>query len=581
VRLGRRLPCAALLLASVAASAQAPPADLVLLGADVYTVDAARSWAQAVAVRDGRLVYVGTEAGAGAFVGPATVVRNLPGGMVLPAFHDSHVHPLSGGVELARCDLNNATSREEVFARVRAYAAAHPQDRWIVGGGWDLPLFPNAAPTRQELDALVPDRPAFLSAADGHTAWVNSAALRAADVTAATADPPNGRIEREAGSRQPSGTLREDAMELVTTHLPPWTAADREEGLRRGLALAASFGIAALVDASVDADDLAAYRALEARGELTARVVASLYWDPVKGETDADGQLAELARLRASCVGPRLRATAVKIFADGVIEAGTAALLDPYMLPPAAGASGAGQPDTARDRGMLNLTPEAFARAATRVDQAGFQIHVHAIGDRAIRVAFDALAAARAANGPRDARHHLAHIQLFEPADVPRFRQLGVIANFQGLWAYADPYITDLTEPVLGAARSRWLYPMRSVADTGAMIVGGSDWSVSSMNPLDAIEVAITRRDPAAGPGAAWIPEERIGLDTAIAAYTINGAYLAFDEAETGSLEVGKAADLIVLDRNLFAIPAEQISDTKVLLTLLAGRETYRAPTPP
>ena len=257
-----------------------------------------------------------------------------------------------------------------------------------------------------------------------------------------------------------------------------------------------------------------------------------------------------------------------KLFADGVIESGTAALLAPYL-------------DRGGSRGTLEWDEARLREAAIALDREGFQIHVHAIGDRAIRVTLDTIEAVRRANGPRDRRPTLAHIELFDPADVPRFRALGAIASFQPLWAWADPYIRDLTEPQLGPARSRWLYPIGSVAATGAVVAGGSDWSVSSMAPLEGIEVAVTRRGPTEGPGPAWIPEERVSLATMLAAYTIGSAYAAFNERETGSLEVGKSADLIVLDRNLFAIPPHEISETKVLLTLFAGREVYRDPAMP
>ena len=275
--------------------------------------------------------------------------------------------------------------------------------------------------------------------------------------------------------------------------------------------------------------------------------------------------MPRLTALRSKYAGKRLRTNAVKIFSDGVLETRTAAVLEPYVGFPG-------------DLGKPNLQPAAFGPLATALDKEGFQIHVHAIGDRAIRMSLDALEAARTANGPRDARHHLAHIELIDPADIPRFRRLNVVANFQPLWANGDKYLTELTEPKLGAERSRWLYPIASVVASGAPFAFGSDWSVSSMNPLEGIEVAVTRRQISEGPGAAWIAEERIPLSEAIAAYTIRGAYVDFSEKETGSIEVGKAADLIVLDRNLFEIPPSQIHEAKVLLTLLEGKEVYRAP---
>ncbi|MEO8503644.1 MAG: amidohydrolase [Acidobacteriota bacterium] len=552
-------------LAATSRSAQAapPPADLILRGGTVYTLDAPRSWAEAVAVTQGKLVYVGTNPGAEAFIGPRTKVVELAGRMVLPSFRDSHVHPISSGVDLARCDLNAATTKEQALAAIRRYAAAHPDAKWILGGGWQLPLFPAANPNRADLDTAVPDRPAFLSAADGHSGWANSRALKLAGVTRSTRDPEGGRIERDA-SGEPSGTLRESAQRLIDKHIPEATEGERREGLRRALRMAAGFGITTLNEAAADESDLETYGGAEQAGELTARIVVSLEL----GIASDESEIGRLARLRERYKSARLSAPAIKMFADGVIESGTAALLEPYLNRPG-------------DRGTLNFAPARFAALATAADKQGFQIHIHAIGDRAVRVALDALEVAQKANGARDSRHHIAHLELIDPADIPRFGQLGVIANFQALWAYADPYIVELTEPVLGPARSRWLYPLASVARAGGMIVGGSDWSVSSLNPLDAIQVAVTRRDPDSPAGPAWIPEERMELADMLAAYTIRGAYLNFEEKTTGSLEVGKSADLIVLEKNLFRIPAEEIHSTKVLLTLLAGAEVFRDPAMP
>ena len=551
----------ALLLLPLAARGPSPaPADLLLTGAAAYTLDAARSWADAVAIRGGKIVYVGTAAGAATFRGPATRAVDLGGRMLLPAFHDAHVHPVTGGVELGQCDVNGSKTREELFEKIRRYAAAHPKSPWIVGGGWDLPLFPGANPTRAELDALVPDRPAYVSAADGHSAWVNSRALEIAGVTRATPDPENGRIERGADGN-PSGTLRESAARLVSRHLPETTAAEYAEGLRRGLAMANAFGIVSFVEADATDAVLAAYAAAERSGNLPARVVASLAVDTSRGPE----QVAELVRKRRDFTRGRLRATAAKIFADGVIESETAALLAPYL-------------DRPGWSGKANLEPDAFARLATALDRQGFQIHVHAIGDRAVRMSLDALEAARRANGARDGRPLLAHLELIAPEDVPRFRALGVVADFQPLWAWADPYIRDLTLPRLGPERSRWIYPIGSVARSGGIVAGGSDWSVSSMNPLDGIEVAVRRRDLGDTASPAFLPDEAIALPEALAAYTSAGAWAAFEEGVSGSIETGKLADLVVLDRNLFAIPAEKIHEAKVLWTLLEGKEVWRDP---
>ena len=552
---------AAVLAASCGGGRPSVRADLVLMNGAVYTMDAAQPWATAVAVAKGKILYVGDDRGALRLRGSSTVVTDIDGKMVLPAFQDSHIHLVTGGVELGLCNLTGLRTTKDIFEKIRAYAAANPGAPWVTGGGWDLPVFPQANPRKEDLDALVPDRPAALSSADGHSAWVNSRALKLAGVTRDTADPAGGRIERDPKTGEPTGTLRESAAGLVEKLIPELGPEDTIKGLKAGLELANRFGIASIIEASASPKILDAYAALDRSGELSVRVLASLYVDTDKGTAEVE----RLVKLRDAYHGARLKSTAAKIFADGVIEPHTAALLEPYL-------------DRPGDRGTPLLEPEAFDALAKALDAAGFQIHVHAIGDRAIRMSLDAFEAAGRANGFRDLRHHIVHLELIDPADIPRFKTLGVTANFQALWAYADPYITELTLPILGPGRSRWLYPIGSVARTGAVIAGGSDWSVSSMNPLEAIQVAVTRRGPNDPPGDAWIPEEKVDLETMLRAYTVNGAWLSHDEKTRGSLETGKAADFIVLGRNLFKIPPSEIGRVKVLLTLLDGRPVFRDP---
>lgn len=536
-------------------------ADLILHHGAIYTMDAPRRWVESVAVANGRIIFAGPDAGAARLAGPATKIVDLGGKMVLPGFHDSHVHLMEGGVDMSLCDVKSVVTPQEVLAAVRKFAAAHPDKPWITGSGWDLPVFPDANPRKEQLDEAVGDRPAYIESADGHSGWANSKALALAGITKDTPDPAGGRIERDPVTKQPTGTLRESARELVTGKIPHPTAEENTAGLKRAVEFANSLGIVSVQEADASDEILNAYRELETRGQLTLRVVAALRTDPRK----SDEQVAGLIERRAKFSGKRMRATAAKIFADGVIESGTAALLDPYL-------------NRSGSRGELNFEPDRLAKFVTRLDREGFQVHIHAIGDRAIRVSLDAHEAAQKANGRRDARHHIAHLELIEPEDIPRFRDLGIIANFQPLWAFADPYIKDLTLGPLGADRSRWLYPMASILRTGAVMAAGSDWPVTSLNPIEAIQVAVTRRGPTEPEGPAWIPEEEIDLPAILAAYTINGAYLNHEEKETGSIEVGKAADLIVLDRDLFKIPRDKIHEAKVVWTLLEGREVFRAP---
>jgi predicted amidohydrolase YtcJ len=538
------------------------PAELVLRGGVVRTMEASMPTASAVAVRLGRIVYVGDDAGATAFVGPGTEVVDLAGRMVLPGFHDTHVHPVSGGTALSDCDLHAATSREDVVRLVGDCAARATGAAWVRGGGYSPTIFDDGAPPRELLDSLVPDRPAYLEDATGHAAWVNGRALAAAGVDARTPNPaPDGIVVRRAdGSAQ--GTLREAAMELVSRRVPPHTEAELGAGLDRALAMAASLGITTLHEVGGDERSLRTYAGAERDGRLTARVLVALVADPTRG----GAQVAGLAAARDRFTGRLARVVAAKIFLDGVIEGGTAALLEPYV-------------DRPGWRGELRATsPDTLASLVSALDSAGFKVHVHAIGDRAVRAALDALARPRERGGGTGPRHVLAHLQLIDPVDLPRLAQLGVVASFQLLWAYRDAYIVELTEPRLGAERSGRLYPIESVRASGATVAGGSDWPVTSMDPLDAIEVAVTRLDPAAAGGETWIPTERLSLDEALRAYTVGGALAGDLEAESGSIQVGKGADLAVLDRDLYAIPAREISDGLVDLTIFEGRIVYRRP---
>ena len=538
-------------------------ADLVLQSAAVYTVDGARTWAEAVAIRGEEILFVGTNQGAAGYVGPRTRVVNLAGKMLLPGFQDAHVHPLWAGIEQRHCVLYDVPTREAYARAVAECAARHPKEEWVYGGGWDMGYFPGGIPTRQELDAVVSDRPVFLSSKDGHSAWVNSKALEAAGITRDTPDPPRGRIDRDE-SGEPIGSLQESAIDLVGKLIPRTTPEEARQGLKVAIRKLNSLGITSVLEASAPLGDaqgfdmLDTYRDVDRSGALTARVVISLAWDPERG----DEQVQDLVRARSEYTEGRVRAHTVKLYQDGGIEAKTAAVLAPYR-------------GTEGDTGMALFAPEDLERIVTRLDKEGFQLHFHTIGDAAIRHVFDALEAARRANGVRDSRHHLSHIELFHPDDIPRFRELGAVANFQPLWAIADTYMNELTLPLLPPETHRWIYPIGSVLRSGAVVAFGSDWSVSSANPLEEMEVAVRRAHWENPDAAAFLPDERIDLRDAIAAFTINAAYVSFQEDRTGSIEPGKLADLVVLDRNLFAIDPNEISEAEVLLTLLGGELVY------
>jgi predicted amidohydrolase YtcJ len=547
--------------------------DLAFVNGAVYTVDAARSRARAVGVRDGRIAAVGSDADVRDHVGPRTDVIDLAGRMLLPGFQDAHVHPPSGGLEMLLCDLNDLHARDEYVAAVARYAGAHPDRPWIQGGGWSMSAFPRGSPDKDALDAVVPDRPVCLFSRDGHSVWVNSKALSTAGLAADSPDPSDGRIERDERG-DPSGTLHEGAIELVVEHAPTPTDDDLAEGLRVAQRYLHSLGITAWQDAIVGGpyDTLGTYLSFAASGELTARVVGALWWDRHRGNE----QIEELVAQRAQGPVGRFGATSVKIMQDGIIENFTAGTLEPYL-------DAEGIPTA--NAGLSFVDPEALKSSVTRLDALGFQVHFHTIGERAVREALDAIEAARLANGPNDLRHHLAHIQVIHPDDLPRFAQLGVVANGQPLWAVLDAQMCDLTIPFLGEERASWQYPFASLVRSGAALAFGSDWSVSSPDPLAEMHLAVNRRVPAehlAEVGGSrravdevFIPDERIDLATAIAAFTMGSASVNHLDDATGSIEVGKLADLTIVDRDLFEQPAEEIGSARVDATFVEGLPVF------
>jgi predicted amidohydrolase YtcJ len=547
--------------------------DLAFVNGRVATMDAARRWAGAVAVSQGGIVAVGTDADARELVGSQTEVIDLDGRMLVPGFQDAHVHPPSGGFEMLHCNLSEAYDVREYERIVSDYAVAHLEEPWVVGGGWSMDVFPGGNPPKHVLDRIVPDRPVFLMSRDGHSAWVNSRALEMAGVTRDTPDPADGWIVRDAAG-EPAGAVHEGAFVLVERHIPEAMPSEWVEGLLAAQRHLHALGITAWQDAIVGGSypTLDAYRQVAASGELTARVVGALWWDRHRGIEQLEDLLDARERGRVG----RFGATTVKIMQDGVIENFTAAVLEPYL-------DAEGRPTD--NRGKSFVEAEELKGAVTRLDAEGFQVHVHAIGERAVREALDAFEAARATNGPNDHRHHIAHIQVVHPDDVPRFRELGVIANAQPLWAVNEGQMLHLTIPFLGPERSSWQYPFASLVRSGAMLAMGSDWSVSSANPLWEMHVAVNRTAPSAyeyggGTGEPFLPHERIDLPTALAGFTINSAFVNHLDHLTGSIEVGKRADLAVLDRDLFAHPVEEIADASVMLTFVDGERVYDAERP-
>jgi predicted amidohydrolase YtcJ len=545
------------------------PAELVFIGATVETITPRGGpTADAVAVGNGHIVAVGQTTDVEPLIGPATRVIRLHGETLVPGFQDAHTHPVQGELTAMRCDLSEM-SVDQFDDAIRDYGRRHPERDWIEGAGWSLSDFPDAAPRRAALDALVSDRPAFLWSRDGHSAWVNSRALELAGISAATADPPGGLIVRDADG-SPAGTLREGAISLVEEHVPPASAEEHATALAAAQRRMHAFGITAWQDASVYdsgacARQLEAYRAAAKAGTLQARVVAALFWDPRRGLDQLEGFLEQ----RATATIGRLQATTVKIWVDGVVEGLTAAMLDPYFD------EGGRATD---NRGMALVPPEILREAVVALDRAGMQVHMHAIGDAAVRSALDAIEAARRSNGPSDLRHHVAHIQVIHPDDLPRFAALDATATMQPIWACHEPIMDERTISFLGPVRTTWQYPFASLLRHGARLAGGSDWPVSSANPLLEMEVAITRVGEVERAGSPFLPDERLILDEALAAFTLGSAQVNHLDAETGSIEVGKLADLALLNRNVREASAGPLGEARVQATWVEGLEVYARP---
>ena len=537
----------------------ADEADLILINGGIYTVDAERSWAEAVAIRDGKIVAVGDNEAVEALNGPETRTIDLAGKMALPGFHDAHVHPTMGGYALLGCDLAKMRTVDAILAKVAA-CAKEAEQGWLEGHAFDLGLFGQDGPHKSLLDAIETSRPIVLWGSDGHNAWVNSRALELAGITAETPDPALGVIERDPDG-SPSGTLRETAQEIVRAVLPKPTLESNTRALQAGVRHLNSVGITSFIDAWVGLEDYQSYHATDLAGKLTARVVTSLTYE--SGFAKHYGEDFEaVLNGRGAYASSRLNHDSVKLFLDGVLEGETAAVLDPYV-----GKHG--------HRGELILSADELNAAVTRFDSMGLQVHMHAIGDWAVRAGLDAIEAARELNGVSDNRHHISHLQLIQVDDIERFAALDTAANFQADWAYPDQWIMQLNLPVLGEERVQGMYPIASVERAGGRIVGGSDWNVSSADPLEAIETAVRRQDPLKSSGPVLNEAEVVSLASMIDAYTINAAWLMHHENRTGSIEPGKRADIVVLDRNLFDIPATQISEAQVLWTFLDGAVVY------
>ena len=559
---------------------------LLFTGGAVYTPDAtgrrlvpaggaeaSKNGGAAVAVRGGRVVAVGAHGDRDVrdAAGPGCEVVDLNGRALLPGFQDAHAHPAFAGLTMVRCNLIGAQSLDEALARIARYIAGHPDAEWIAGSGWRMEWFASGTPSRQLLDQHTGGRPAFLVNRDVHGAWANTRALELAGIGPGTPDPQDGRIEREADGG-PQGTLHEGAATLVGRHVPAASLEEKVQGLLLAQQHLHARGITAWQDAIVgdylgNPDPLPAYLAAAQAGKLTARVRGALWWDRHRGGDQFDELLARREEGQAG----RFTAGTVKIMQDGVAENFTAGMIEEYL--DSCGCQ-------AGERGLSYVPPDVLREQVTRLDAAGFQVHLHAIGDRAVREALDAVQAARTANGPSGGRHHIAHLQVMHPADVPRFAALGVTANIQALWAAHEPQMDELTIPFLGPERAERQYLFGDLLRSGARLAAGSDWAVSSANPMRAVHVAVNRSLPGAVGAEAepFLPAQGLELAEALAAYTAGSAYVNHLDGDggTGAIEPGMLADLVVLERDPFAHPPGDLGSTRVLATYVQGDAVYQ-----
>ncbi len=548
------------------------PADRILTGGRIWTADDARPWAEAVATRGDRIVYVGDSAGAKALRGPKTEVVELAGRLVTPGFNDSHIHISGGALSLEQVDLIEEQSLAAVQAKIKGFAAANAKSAWVLGRGWLYGSFPGGLPTKEQLDAVVSDRPAYMTCYDGHSGWANSKALALAGITKDTKDPENGVIVRDPKTGEPTGALKESANALLDNVVPQPQGEARYALVLRALALLNSQGLTSVQDAggllgggilggNDTPGDIELFDRAKRDGKLTVRITASAVME--QGKLEQAIAAAQKAHERWN--DALLRVSAVKGYVDGVIEAHTAAMLTPYS------------DDASFGLGLPNWDPEALKAAVVAVDKAGLQVYLHAIGDRGVRMALDGYEAALTQNGPKDRRGRIEHIETIQAADIPRFKSLGVIASMQPLHANPDQNNFNVWSKNAGPERASRAWVWRRIEASGGQLAFGSDWPVVTSNVFRGLYCATTRKTREGTPAGGWLPELKVSLEDALKHYTIDGAYASFEEKEKGSISVGKRADLIVLSEDLFKTPPETILKTKVLLTLMDGKAVYRS----
>ena len=538
------------------------PAEIIVVHGRVYTENAKQPWAQAVAIRNGRIVAVSDDAEIGRTRGASTKVVDAGGKLVLPGFVDCHIHFLDGSFSLGRVNLEGAKDAADIQKRLRDYATRHPGDGWILGRGWNYAMFrPEALPHKKYLDELFPNRPVFLEGYDGHTYWTNSKALALAGITLDTPNPSNGSIVRDPKTGDATGALKESAQDLVAKIIPKPSRAEKLLALRAGMKWANEHGVTRVHSAGQDFEVLDLFDELRRQGALTVRMYIAYFLNPPELRPQ---DLDAIENARKTFHDGWIDAGAVKFMVDGVVESHTAAMLEPYSDDPSL-------------RGKLFWEPAKYKAAVAELDKRGLQLFTHAIGDYGVRTALDAYENAETRNNTRDRRPRIEHIETIATSDIPRFGKLGVIASMQPLHSYPDTNALDVWARNAGPDRASRAWAWKSISDAGGRLAFGSDWPVVTLNPWEGVQTAVTRQTSEGLPEAGFVPGQRLTVAQVIEGYTLGAAFAGRREKSEGSIEIGKLADLIILSENIFEIDAHKIGATRIVTTIVGGRLVYQA----
>lgn len=536
------------------------PADTLIINGKIYTVNPKEPWVQAIAISDGKIIAAGPDKLITSYKGASTKIIDAKGHMVLPGFTDAHIHIMAGAALLEHISLNDAKNIDEFQSLIKDYLAKNPDREWIQGMGWYYNIFgENGEPDKKYIDEVLPDRPAYLAAYDGHSSLANSRALEIAGITRETPDPPSGVIVRDPKTGEPTGLLKEAAGQLVSRHIPKPSEDEEAHGLIRAIHYASSLGFTRLISAGADAERIELFDKIRKQGDLTTR----LYMARFVNAPVTDDEISILEDNRKKYSDDWIDLNTVKFLLDGVIEAHTAAMIEPYSSEPV-------------NTGILYFEPEAYKESVLKLDKLGFTISTHTIGDRAIRLALDAYEAANRSNNHKDARDRIEHIECPDKTDIPRIGKLGVIASMQPLHTTPNENIFNVWVKSVGTERAKHAWPWRDILSGGAKLCFGSDWPVVTLNPWPALQMLLRRTTPEGTPEGGWLPEQGLTLEEAIYGYTLGGAIASKREDKEGSIETGKLADIIIISQNLFEIPPDQIGKTEVLMTIVGGKIVYQ-----